>query len=102
MKKLICCIKPFKLQTVLERLPAEGVLEVCVSEVRGYGQQKGHLELYREGEFADAFLPKARVELYCTDEAAVEIERLVVEGARTGRIGDGKCFRARVERMEIL
>lgn len=102
MKKLICYIKPFNLRAVLELLPRKGVAALCASEVRAYGRQKGHLELYREGEYAEPFLPKARLEIYVEDYAVEEVERAVATGARTGRIGDGKFFRAVVEREEEI
>ena len=100
MKKLTAYIKPFKLEAVLSRLPASGVVEVLVSEVRGYGRQKGHLEQYKGDEYELTFLPKARVEVVCEDEAQAEVEKALLEGARTGRIGDGKIIVAPVEQSE--
>jgi nitrogen regulatory protein P-II 1 len=90
MKKITAYFKPFKLESILSRLPATGIHEVLVAEVRGYGRQKGQLELYKGAEYGLTFLPKARIEIYCEDEAAASIEQAIVEGARTGRIGDGK------------
>lgn len=92
MKKLTAYVKPFKLESILGRLPQDGVAEVLISEVRGYGRQKSHLEQYQSGQFELAFLPKVRLEIYCQDEAVAELERAIVEGARTGRIGDGKVI----------
>lgn len=100
MRKLTGYVKPFKLEPLLTRLPTEGVLEILISEVRGYGRQKGHLEQYKGDEYELTFLPKARVEIYCEDDAADEIEKALIEGARTGRIGDGKILVAPVEQTE--
>jgi nitrogen regulatory protein PII len=97
MKKIIAFIKPFKLESVLEKLPAEGVAEVLFSEVRGYGRQKGHLELYKDQEYALTFLPKVRLEVYCEDEAVEAVQQALLAGARTGRIGDGKMMVLNVE-----
>src|SRR6185295_12488476 len=97
MKKLTAYIKPFKLESVLERLPAEGIIEVLISEVRGYGRQKGHLELYRDDEYELTFLPKARMEVYCEDSAQAAVEQALLTGARTGRIGDGKMLISAIE-----
>jgi nitrogen regulatory protein P-II 1 len=90
MKKITAYFKPFKLEAILSRLPQEGIIDVLIAEVRGYGRQKGQLELYKGAEYGLMFLPKARVEIYCEDEAATAIEQAIMEGARTGRIGDGK------------
>ena len=100
MKKITAYIKPFKLEATLERLPEEGVAAVYVSECRGYGRQKGQLELYKGDEYELTFLPKARVEVYCEDGVAEAVEKALVEGARTGRIGDGKVIIAPVEQAE--
>lgn len=100
MKKLTAYIKPFKLESVLERLPEKGVADVLVAEVRGYGRQKSHLEQYQTGEYELAFLPKARLEIYCEDEAVPAVEKALQEGARTGRIGDGKLIIGTIEISE--
>ena len=92
MKKITAYIKPFRLEIVLEHLQVPGVLEVLLSEVRGYGRQKGKLESYREQEYVLAFLPKARVEVYCEDEACGQVIDAIVANARSGRIGDGKIL----------
>jgi len=102
LKKLTAIIKPFKIEAVLQRLPESGVLAVYVSEVRGYGRQKGQLELYKGEEYELTFLPKARVEVYCDDEAMPAVEKALQEGARTGRIGDGKIMVAPVEQHELV
>lgn len=100
MKKLTAIIKPFKIEPILQRLPEDGVVAVYVSEVRGYGRQKGQLELYKGEEYELTFLPKARVEIYCEDSAVAAVEKALQEGARTGRIGDGKIMIAPVEQHE--
>ena len=100
MKKLTAYVKPFKLEAILARLPENGVLDVLITEVRGYGRQKSHLEQYQAGEYELAFLPKARLEVYCEDEAAPAVENALLEGARTGRIGDGKIMIGEIELVE--
>lgn len=99
MKKLIAYIKPFRLESVLEHLPEEGVLAVNISEVRGYGRQKGHLELYKDHEYELTFLPKAKLEIYCEDAVLAKVEEALL-AARTGRIGDGKVMIINVEQAE--
>jgi len=99
MKKIIAYIKPFKIENVLEHLPDEGVFEVGISEVRGYGRQKGHLELYKDHEYELTFLPKAKMEIYCADTAAPKVEE-ALRAARTGRIGDGKVLIIDLEQVE--
>jgi nitrogen regulatory protein P-II 1 len=100
MKKITAIIKPFKLEPTLAKLPEEGIAAVFVAECRGYGRQKGQLELYKGEEYELTFLPKARVEVYCEDSAAAAVEKALLEGARTGRIGDGKVMVAPVEQAE--
>ena len=100
MKKLTAYVKPFKLESILGRLPENGVLDVLITEVRGYGRQKSHLDEYQSGEYELAFLPKARLEVYCEDEAAPAVEKALLEGARTGRIGDGKAIIGTIELAE--
>ena len=90
MKKITAYFKPFKLEAILNRLPPAGVYDVLIAEVRGYGRQKGQLELYKGSEYGLTFLPKARIEIYCDDDAVAAVEHAILEGARTGRIGDGK------------
>jgi len=102
MKKISAYVKPFKVEDILTRLPEKGVLEVLISEVRGYGRQKGHLESYKGEEYEYTFLPKVRLEVYCEDDAAPGVEQTLVEGARTGRIGDGKIIVAPVEQNEQI
>jgi len=100
MKKLVAYIKPFKLEAVLAALPPGGLEEIFMGECRGYGRQKGQLDLYKAGEYGLTFLPKVRVEVYCADEAVAAVEKALLAGARTGRIGDGKILRATVEQAE--
>lgn len=97
MKKLTAYIKPFKLEAVLEKIPREGVVDVLIADVRGYGRQKGHLELYRQHEYELTFLPKARIEIYVEDSAFETVRDALVAAARTGRIGDGKVIVSDVE-----
>ena len=100
MKKITAFVKPFKLEALFSKLPEAGVLDVLVSEVRGYGRQKEKLEQYTGDEFEWTFVPKACVEIFCEDSAAAEIEKVVIENSRTGRIGDGKIIIAAVEQIE--
>ncbi len=90
--KVVCIVKVPKLEAVLSALSAFPVESVITEEVRGYGRQKGHLELYQGTEYRVTFLPKARVEFHAPPEEAERAALAVVEAARTGRIGDGKVF----------
>jgi len=92
MKKIEAIIKPFKLDDVKEALTGAGIIGMTVSEVRGFGRQKGHTEMYRGGEYTVDFLPKIKVEIVVRDELADKVVSLVAGAARTGRIGDGKVF----------
>ena len=92
MKKIEAIIKPFKLDEVKEALAKEGVQGMTVSEVKGFGRQKGHTELYRGAEYVVDFLPKIKIELLLEDERARRASELIESIARTGRIGDGKIF----------
>jgi nitrogen regulatory protein PII len=92
MKKIEAIIKPFKLDEVKEALSKEGIQGMTVSEVKGFGRQKGHTELYRGAEYVVDFLPKIKVELLLEDDKAVRAAGLIESVARTGRIGDGKIF----------
>jgi nitrogen regulatory protein P-II 1 len=100
MKKITAYIKPFKLEATLSRLPEAGILGIFVAECRGYGRQKNQLDLYKGDEYELTFLPKARVEVYCEDDASDAVQKALIEGARTGRIGDGKVMIATVEQAE--
>lgn len=97
MKKIEAIIKPFKLDEVKEALSKEGVQGMTVSEVKGFGRQKGHTELYRGAEYVVDFLPKVKVEVLVEDEKAPAVMDAIVTTARTGRIGDGKIFILPVE-----
>jgi len=90
--KVICIVKVVKLEAVLRALSGFPVEAVTTEEVRGYGRQKGHLELYQGTEYTVTFLPKARVEFHAPPDTAEEAAAAAVEAARTGRIGDGKVF----------
>jgi nitrogen regulatory protein P-II 1 len=92
MKKIEAIIKPFKLDEVKEALAKEGVQGMTVSEVKGFGRQKGHTELYRGAEYVVDFLPKIKIELLLEDDRARRASELIESIARTGRIGDGKIF----------
>ena len=92
MKKIEAIIKPFKLDEVKEALAKEGVQGMTVSEVKGFGRQKGHTELYRGAEYVVDFLPKIKIELLLEDERARRASEVIESIARTGRIGDGKIF----------
>ncbi len=92
MKKVDAIIKPFKLDEVKEALAKAGVQGLTVSEVKGFGRQKGHTELYRGAEYVVDFLPKVKIEMLVEDAKAAEVVEVVMQAARTGRIGDGKIF----------
>ena len=92
MKLIIAIIKPFKLDEVRKALTALGVSGMTVTEVKGYGRQKGHTEIYRGAEYAVNFLPKLRVEVAVPSEQVDRVIDAITAGARTGQIGDGKIF----------
>jgi len=92
MRKVEAIIKPFKLDEVKEALQGIGVQGMTVSEVKGFGRQKGHTELYRGAEYVVDFLPKIKIEIACSDELVDKIVQAIVQAANTGRIGDGKIF----------
>jgi len=97
MKKVECIIKPFKLEDVKAALTEKGITGMTVSEVRGFGRQKGHTELYRGAEYQIDFIPKIKIELVIADEDVADIVALIQQEASTGRIGDGKIFVSSVE-----
>lgn len=99
MKKVEAVIKPFKLDEVKDELNKIGVLGLTVSEVKGYGRQKGHTELYRGAEYAVDFLPKIKIELIIDDSLVDEVIEVIKNKANTGRIGDGKIFISSVEEI---
>ena len=92
MKKVEAIIKPFKLDEVKEALSREGVQGMTISEVKGFGRQKGHTELYRGAEYVVDFLPKIKIEILVPDDKAAAVTHTIIETARTGKIGDGKIF----------
>ncbi len=92
MKRITAIIKPFKLDEVREAMAAVGITGLTVTEVKGFGRQKGHTELYRGAEYAVDFLPKVKIEVIVTDDAAQRTIDSIVAAARTGKIGDGKIF----------
>ena len=97
MKLIIAVIKPFKLEEVREALTAIGVQGLMVSEVKGYGRQSGHTEIYRGAEYVVNFVPKVKLEIVAPDDQAEAIVDTIVATARTGKIGDGKIFVLDVE-----
>jgi nitrogen regulatory protein P-II 1 len=97
MKKIEAIIKPFKLDEVKEALSKEGIQGMTISEVKGFGRQRGHTELYRGAEYVIDFLPKVKIEILTGDEQAGKVADIIVSTARTGRIGDGKIFILPVE-----
>jgi nitrogen regulatory protein P-II 2 len=92
MKLVIAIIKPFKLDEVRDALTAIGVHGMTIAEVKGYGRQKGHTEIYRGAEYAVHFLPKVRIEVAVTDDQADGVIDAITAAAKTGQIGDGKIF----------
>ena len=92
MRKVEAIIKPFKLDDVKEALSAIGIQGMTVTEVKGFGRQKGHTELYRGAEYVVDFLPKIKLEITVSDELAEKVVEVIVTAANTGRIGDGKIF----------
>jgi nitrogen regulatory protein P-II 2 len=97
MKLVIAVIKPFKLEEVRDALTALGVHGMTVTEVKGYGRQKGHMEIYRGAEYAVNFLPKIRIEVAVASELADKAVEAIGIAAKTGQIGDGKIFVAPIE-----
>ena len=97
MKKIEAIIKPFKLEDARQRLGEIGVQGMTVSEVRGFGRQKGHSEVYRGAEYVVEFIPKIKLEVVVPDDLAEKVVRALCESAQTGRIGDGKIFVDSVE-----
>ena len=97
MKKIEAIIKPFKLDEVKDELNKIGVLGLTVSEVKGYGRQKGHTELYRGAEYAIDFLPKIKIEIVISDDLTDQVIDVILKKAQTGRIGDGKIFISNIE-----
>ncbi|MCS6243299.1 MAG: P-II family nitrogen regulator [Opitutus sp.] len=92
MKLIISIIKPFKLEEVKEALSSIGIEGMTVTEVKGFGRQKGHTEIYRGSEYTVDFLPKVKIEIVVTDDMVTKTIEAVVKAAKTGKIGDGKVF----------
>ena len=99
MKKIETVIKPFKLEDVKDALAEIGITGMTVSEVKGYGRQKGHSELYRGAEYIVDFLPKIKMEMVVEDDQVDQVINTVVEAARTGKIGDGKIFVSDIDKI---
>ncbi len=99
MKKIEAIIKPFKLDEVREALSEVGVSGLTVTEVKGFGRQKGHTELYRGAEYVVDFLPKVKIELVVADSGVDAAIESIVKAARTGKIGDGKIFVSNIEQV---
>src|SRR6266704_2034498 len=97
MKKIEAIVKPFKLEEVKDALGEVGITGMTVSEVKGFGRQKGHTEIYRGSEYTVDFLPKVKIELVLPDSQADSAVAVIVKAARTGKIGDGKVFVSEVE-----
>src|ERR687890_2897126 len=97
MKLIIAIIKPFKLDAVRDALTALGVQGLTVTEVKGYGRQKGHTEIYRGAEYAVSFLPKLKIEVAVPTELVSQVIEAIVAAAKTGQIGDGKIFVTPIE-----
>jgi nitrogen regulatory protein P-II 1 len=99
MKKIDAIIKPFKLDDVREALSEIGITGMTASEVKGFGRQKGHTELYRGAEYVVDFLPKVKIEIVIADDQVDRCIEAITNAARTGKIGDGKIFVTNVERV---
>ena len=99
MKKIEAIIKPFKLDEVREALSEVGVTGLTVTEVKGFGRQKGHTELYRGAEYVVDFLPKIKIEVVVADQTVEPALEAIVKAGRTGKIGDGKIFVSAVEQV---
>jgi len=99
MKLVVAVIKPFKLDDVREALAEVGVQGITVTEVKGFGRQKGHTELYRGAEYVVDFLPKIKVEVAVDDDQLERVVEAIAQSARTGKIGDGKIFVSNLEQV---
>ena len=99
MKLIIAIIKPFKLHEVKDALSEIGVVGMTVTEVKGFGRQKGHTEIYRGSEYTVDFLPKVKIEVAVTDDVASKAIAAIINSARTGKIGDGKVFVVPIEEV---
>lgn len=99
MKKIEAIVKPFKLEEVKNALTKIGIQGMTVTEVRGFGRQKGHTEIYRGAEYKIDFLPKSKIELIVTDELVTQVIETIERAAKTGKIGDGKIFVSPVDEV---
>ena len=99
MKRIEAVIKPFKLEDVKDALTEAGITGMTVSDVKGYGRQQGHSELYRGAEYVVDFLPKIKLDLVVAEDQVDEVLALITESARTGKIGDGKIFVSAIEKI---
>jgi len=99
MKMVEAIVKPFKLDEVKEALTKAGIQGMTVEEVKGFGRQKGHTELYRGAEYSVDFLPKVKIQILVPDEKAAEVVQVITDSAKTGKIGDGKIFVTNVEEV---
>ena len=99
MKRIEAIIKPFKLEDVKDALTDAGITGMTVSDVKGYGRQQGHSELYRGAEYVVDFLPKIKIDLVVSEDQVDEVITLITESARTGKIGDGKIFISAIEKI---
>ena len=97
MKMITAIIKPFKLEDVREAVTDIGIQGITVTEVKGFGRQRGHTELYRGAEYVVDFLPKAKIELAVADDIADQVIEAITNNARTGKVGDGKIFVTEIE-----
>ena len=97
MKKIEAVIKPFKLEEVKDALAEVGIEGMTVSEVKGFGRQKGHTEIYRGSEYTVDFLPKIKLEIVVSDDSAEPAAKAIISAAKTGKIGDGKVFVSAIE-----
>ncbi len=97
MKKIEAIVKPFKLEEVKDALGEIGVTGMTVSEVKGFGRQKGHTEIYRGSEYTVDFLPKIKIEIVLPDSLADQAVAVIIKSAKTGKIGDGKVFISNIE-----
>jgi nitrogen regulatory protein P-II 1 len=99
MKMVEAILKPFKLDEVKEALTKAGIQGMTIEEVKGFGRQKGHTELYRGAEYTVDFLPKVKIEILVPDEKAAKVVEIITDSARTGKIGDGKIFISNVDEV---
>jgi nitrogen regulatory protein P-II 1 len=99
MKMVEAIVKPFKLDEVKEALTKAGIQGMTVEEVKGFGRQKGHTELYRGAEYSVDFLPKVKIQILVSDDKAAKVVEVITDSARTGKIGDGKIFVTGVEEV---